>query len=295
MSYSRRQRQSFERSSYERRPRRSSPSGWKLRLLIAGAVILFSVVSFYSKGQINPVTGEKQRVDMSVEDEISLGLKSVPSMGRQSLNRQANFHIDRVGFQLVDALGRMLGAQGIEIPYRFEFYLLADRQTVNAFALPGGQIFITEALYRRLSGGTPSDFDGRLAGVLGHEIGHVLERHSAQQMAKGSLLRGIAGAAGVAGGDVNSTRIATYVGNIFTMKYGRDDELASDGWGVELMVLAGYSPEHMIEVMDVLEASAGGGAPPEFMSTHPRPENRRKYIEQIIYAKFPEGITPDLK
>jgi predicted Zn-dependent protease len=295
MSYTRRQHPTYQRSSYERQPRRSSPSGLKLRLLIAGAIILFSVVSFYSKGQVNPVTGQKQRVDLSIEDEIAMGIQSVPSMGQQSRNRIANEHIDRIGDQLVDALDRVLYEQGIRIPYRFEFHLLADRKTVNAFALPGGQVFITEALYRNLSGGSQDDFDGRLAGVLGHEIGHVLERHAAQRMAKGSLLRGISGAAGVAGGDINSSRLASYVGNIVTMKYGRDDELASDGWGVELMTLAGYNPEHMIEVMDVLEASSGGGTPPEFMSTHPRPANRREYIQKIIYSKFPEGITPGLK
>lgn len=295
MSYSRRQQPTYDRSSYERQPRRKNVSGLTLRLLIAGAIILFSVVTFYSKGQVNPVTGKKQRVDLSVSDEIALGLQSVPSMGLESMNRLANRHVDQIGFQLIAALERVLDQQHIEIPYPFEFHLLSDRQTVNAFALPGGQVFITEALYRALSGNGQSGFDGRLAGVLGHEIGHVLERHSSQQMAKGSLLQGIAGAAGVAGGDINSSRIAAYVGNFVTMKYGRDDELASDGWGVELMTMAGYNPEHMIEVMDVLEASAGGGAPPEFMSTHPRPENRREYIDAIIKKKFPDGIPDGLK
>lgn len=303
MSYSRRQQPTRSRSSHERQPRRNNASGLKLRLLIAGAIILFSVVTFYSKGQVNPVTGEKQRVDLSVQDEIALGLKSVPQMGQESLNRQANYHVDQIGFELVDALDRVLYEQGIRIPYDFEFHLLGDRKTVNAFALPGGQVFITEALYRRLEGNRQSDFDGRLAGVLGHEIGHVIERHGSQRMAKGNLLGGIAGAVGVAGGGVGgdvqgglmAQRLAKYVGNIVNMKYGRDDELASDGWGVELMTMAGYDPEHMIEVMDVLEESAGGGAPPEFMSTHPLPENRRQYIADIIKEKFPNGIPAGLK
>ncbi len=295
MSYSRRQYRNYDRSAYEHRSRRSNLSGLKLRLIIAGAIILFSVVTFYSKGQVNPVTGKKQRVDLSVNDEIALGLQSVASMGRESMNRQANSHVDQIGFKLVYALEQVLAKQGIEIPYPFEFHLLADRQTVNAFALPGGQVFITEALYRRLNRDSQSAFDGRLAGVLGHEIGHVLERHSAQQMAKGSLLQGIAGAAGVAGGDINSSRMAAFVGNIVNMKYGRDDELASDGWGVELMTMAGYNPEHMIEVMNVLEEASGPGAPPEFMSTHPRPANRREYIDTIIKEKFPNGIPAGLE
>lgn len=295
MSYSRRSQPSYDRSSHERQPRRSNLSGLKLRLLIAGAIILFSVVTFYSKGQLNPVTGKKQRVDMSVQEEIALGLQSVNSMGQTSLNRMANNHVDQIGFKLVDALERVLYEDGIQIPYPFEFHLLSDRQMVNAFALPGGQVFITEALYRALSRDGQSALDGRLAGVLGHEIGHVLERHSAEQMAKGSLLRGIAGAAGVAGGDINSSRMASYVGNIVNMKYGRGDELESDLWGVELMTMAGYNPEHMMEVMDVLEESSGGGAPPEFMSTHPRPANRKEYIQKIIAEKFPNGIPVGLE
>ena len=260
----------------------------KLRLLIAGAIVLFSVVSYMNKGEINPVTGEKQRVDMSIRDEIALGLQSVPQMGQKSMNREASRHVQAVGRELVIKLESLLARNGIEMPYPFEFHLLDDRR-VNAFALPGGQVFITETLYRHLN------HDGQLAGVLGHEIGHVLERHGAQRMAKGNLLKGITGAAGVAGGSSNSSRAAAWVGNLVNMKYGRDDELESDRWGVELMVLAGYDPEHLLTVMDVLEATSGGGGTPEFMSTHPRPANRRQYIKEIIADRFPNGINPGLR
>ena len=135
---------------------------------------------------------------------------------------------------------------------------------------------------------------GRLAGVLGHEIGHVLERHGSERMAKGGLIQGIVGAAGVAGGGYQSSNMAAYVGNIVSMKYGRAAELESDRWGIELMMLAGYSPEHLLTVMDVLEATSGGGGSPEFMSTHPRPANRREYIQSIIQEKFPNGLPGGL-
>ena len=85
-----------------------------------------------------------------------------------------------------------LNQRGVRNPFRFNFTLLDDRRTVNAFALPGGQIFLTEALYSQLSA-------SQVAGVLGHEIGHVVERHSSEQMAKGNLIRGLVSAAGVAG------------------------------------------------------------------------------------------------
>ncbi|MFK7770112.1 MAG: M48 family metalloprotease [Mariniblastus sp.] len=288
MSYYPSEQSSYGRQRQPTRRRSSGFSGLKLRLLIGGAIVLFSVVSYYSKGQPNPVTGEKQRVDMTVKDEIVMGLQAVGSMGQPSLNREAQRRVDRIGFQLVRALQKKLEPDNIEVPYPFEFHLLADQKQVNAFALPGGQIFITEALYRHLN-------DGELAGVLGHEVGHVIERHGSEHMATGNLFKGIAGAAGVAGGDMNSGRAAAWLTNVIGMKYGRQDELESDRWGVSLLILAGYNPEHLISVMDVLEQTAGGGGTPEFMSTHPRPANRRAYIKQIIADQFPRGVPPGLQ
>jgi predicted Zn-dependent protease len=270
----------------------------KLRLLIAGAIVLFSVISFLTKGQVNPVTGEKQRVDMSIDEEIRMGLSSAPEMGNPSSDRRASMHVEDVGNRLVNRLEQDLYKAGKTNPFHFEFHLLGDRRSVNAFALPGGQIFMTEGLYRQLGKDANGNFDertfdGQVAGVLGHEIGHVIERHGSERMAKTNLTRGLIGAAGVAGGSAGSSNIASYVGNMMQMKYGRGDELESDKWGVKLMLITGYDPAHMLGVMDVLEASAGGGGTPEFMSTHPRPANRKKYIQDIlekIPAEYKTGL-----
>jgi len=78
------------------------------------------------------------------------------------------------------------------------------------------------------------------------------------------------------------------------MKYGRQDELESDKWGVLLMAMAGYHPGAMMEVMDVLEKSAGGGGTPEFMSSHPRPANRKVYIEELI-SELPPNVLQGLQ
>ena len=137
--------------------------------------------------------------------------------------------------------------------------------------------------------------EGQLAGVLGHEIGHVIERHGAERMASGKLFQRIAGAAGVAGGDISTAQMASSALNVVSMGYGRKAELESDRWGVELMVLAGYDPEHMLEVMNILKEANGGGAPPEFMSSHPKPENRQEYIKEVIAEQFPNGLPPGLR
>ena len=203
-----------------------------------------------------------------------------------------------MGEELLDALDRSLEQYNQQHPdeprrnpYRdsFRFTLLADPETVNAFALPGGQVFITQALFDAL------ETEGQLAGVLGHEVGHVLSRHSNKQMARQGLFQGLAGAVGVLGGDVNSARMGQMVGAVVSMQYGRDAELESDRWGVRLSEMAGYDPRAMIGLMKVLEAAGGGGNQPEFFSTHPNPGNRIEQIEHAIAELYPGGLRPGLK
>lgn len=263
------------------------------RVLLAIGLVLFTVVRFLSATSVNPVTGKKDRVGMSVDQEIQLGLQSAPTMIQQfgglAADPRDQYVVDQVGQELVAALERRLKRSGIgQNPYQFEFHLLGDADTVNAFALPGGQVFITQGLFRHLE--TP----GQLAGVLGHEMGHVIERHGAQRMAKDNLLQGLLGALTVASGSMNQTQIAAMVGNMIAMKYGRDDELESDAWGVDLCILADYDPRNMIAVMDVLEREAGGGKSLEILSSHPNPGNRRDKIMLMIRQQFPNGL-PEMR
>lgn len=277
------------RSLFGRRQRTGIP----IRLIIAGAIALFSVISYFSMGDENPITGETQRVAMTPEQEIAMGLQAAPEMAAQhgGLHRDqdAQQHVDRVGRELVQAVQAVVQQKGGENPFKFEFHLLADEQTVNAFALPGGQVFITAALYQRL------ETEGQLAGVLGHEVGHVLMRHGAQRLAKQKLTQGLVGAAGVAGGNQQSAQMAAAVGQMVNMKYGREDELESDKWGVELMARAGYDPRALLGVMRILEEASGGGGPPEMMSTHPKPANRQAYIKEVIETVFPDGLPQGLR
>lgn len=270
----------------------------KARLFIALAIVAFAVISYYAKpGDENEVTGEVERVALiEPGDEIQLGMQAAPEMvdmhGGVSRDRQGQAAVQRIGGELLAALDRDLAAKQRRNPYRdaFRFTLLADPQTVNAFALPGGPVFITQALY--------DDFttEGQLAGVLGHEMGHVLSRHANKQMARQGMFQGIAGAVGVLGGDMNSAQMGQMVSSVLSTSYGRDAELESDKWGVRLMAMAGYDPRSMVDVMKILdEASGGRGGPPEFLSTHPKPANRVEYIQQVIAEEFPDGVPEGLK
>lgn len=301
----RRQGRSY-RSSSGRSPfgtgQRSSGSGaWKMRLIIAAGLALFALISYYGNpGDLNRITGEKERVAMPDEEqEMALGEQAAPEMAQQhggvSGDRAARGHVSDIGATLLVALQDVIEEKrqetGLELvnPYEFDFHLLADPRTVNAFALPGGQVFITEALYRRL------ETEGQLVGVLGHEIGHVIERHGNKRMAQQQLFSGLAAAAGAAGGDVNSARMAQAVAQMVQMSYGRDDELESDKWGVRLCVEAGYDPNAMVGLMRILDESSPSGGPPEMLSTHPKPANRVQYIQRVIAEMYPEGLPQGLR
>jgi predicted Zn-dependent protease len=271
-------------------------SGIGARLIIAVIIALVAIVSYYGRSKDeNKITGKSERVAMHDEgQEIAMGLQAKPEMVQQfgglDPDPRARAHVAKMGEQLLAALDKKLAAEGRTNPYRdhFQFTLLADPKTINAFALPGGQVFITEALYRDL------ETEGQLAGVLGHEMGHVIERHSNKQMAKSELWQGLAAAGGVAGGDQQSARMSQAIAQMITMKYGRGDELEADKWGVRLMEMAGYDPNSMIGVMEVLEKASGNG-PPEFFSTHPNPPHRIEKIKEDIQEEFPNGLRPGLQ
>ena len=213
--------------------------GLKARLLIALAIAAFALISYYgAPGDENLITGKVERVAMPEEaQEMQLGLQAAPEMVRQhggpSRDAAASARVRQVGLELIAALDGSLQSAGRSNPYEFNFTLLADPQTVNAFALPGGQVFITEALYRRLN----QQGNGELAGVIGHEIGHVIERHGNKRMAKQTAIRRAwrPPAAWSAGDEMQSQRISQMVTQMISMQYGRDDELESDKWGVRLL------------------------------------------------------------
>ena len=252
---------------------------YKARILIGIVIALVAVVSYFMKGDENPVTGEKQRVSLTVDEEIRLGIQSAPEMirefGGEHRDSKLQAYVDRVGNKLVQS------TEAGSSPYKFEFHLLADANTVNAFALPGGQIFITYALLSRLKN------EDQLAGVLGHEIGHVINRHSAEHIAKQELTQGLIQATDIASGDPGM--ISRFIGNMVNMKYGREDELESDDYGVKYLVEAGYDPEAMIDVMRILKEASGGGNQPEFMSTHPSPDNRIEKLKEVIAKHKSKG------
>ncbi|MEM5564072.1 M48 family metalloprotease [Psychroserpens sp. AS72] len=244
---------------------------FKIRLLIGAAIALFFIVKRCSQREENPYTGRMQTISMTSTEEINIGLASAPKMAQQ----HGGLHPNNQYQAMVDDIGNKLVNNSIarETPYKYEFHLLADPNTINAFALPGGQVFITYALFSKLEN------EDQLAGVLGHEIGHVLGRHSAERIAESEYWQGLA-TAGSVGADAGG--LVSGIGQNTLLTNGRDDELESDDLGVKFMLKAGFDPEEMIGVMEILKAAAGPNRVPEMQSTHPDPENRIEKIRESI-------------
>ena len=248
-----------------------SRGSWKIRILIGLAVVAFAFIKKCNNTEENPYTGRSQHITMSSNQEIAIGLESAPSMAQQ----HGGLYPDERLQSLVDAVGNKLVSNSIarETPYQYDFHLLADNQTINAFALPGGQCFITYALFSKLN-------EAQLAGVLGHEIGHVIGRHSAERIADSQTWQTATMGATVGVGDLGN--ILGGIGKNTLLKNGRNDELESDELGVLFMIQSGYDPYEMIKVMQILKQAAGPNRVPEFKSSHPDPENRIEKIKEAI-------------
>ena len=260
----------------------------RIRSLVLVGLLALLVVPL-GACQVNPATGKRTLILMSWEQEKQLGLEAAPLMtdqfGGEVPDATATDYTREVGMKLTT---------GVEeaVPDLDWEFTLVNSPVINAFALPGGKIFMTRGLAEKLSS------EAEFAGVLGHEIGHVTARHSNQQMSAQLGLNFALGAAAVAVGvsdpDSDVRRYgqvgipAIAVGsNLFLLKYGRDDETEADLLGMRYMTRAGYDPAGQLRVMQVLQqASEGSGRPPEFLSTHPYPESRIERIKELLNGDF---------
>jgi predicted Zn-dependent protease len=252
------------------------------RVAMALAVAAFGVFKYMTdtRQETSTITDQKIRVPWEKAKDVALGMQAAPGMiqqhGGEHRDQRLQAYVDQVGMKLVksNAVGDWAGEFNA---YQWDFHLLADEETINAFALPGGQIFFTYGLFKRLT------TEDQVAGVLGHEIGHVIGRHSAQQMAKSQAISSIAtGVSILTSGQQGGGQGGQILNHVLNSKYGRGHETQSDELGVQFMVNADYNPEGLIDVMKILKEASGGRKQPEFMSTHPDPGNRIEAIKAVI-------------
>jgi predicted Zn-dependent protease len=214
----------------------------------------------------NPATGKRQLSFMSEDQEIQMG-RELDAQVRQEMgiyqDEALGKYVEDIGMRLARLSPRP------NLPWHFT---IIDSPAVNAFALPGGYIYITRGIVAAMNS------EAQLAGVIGHEIGHVTARHTAQQITR-SQIAGV----GLLAGMILSSDVARYgelaqqsLGLLF-LKFSRDDETQADELGIRYCTKAGYDPREIPPTYDMLGRLAlrEGGGLPSWMSTHPDPGDRK--------------------
>ncbi|MDH3229041.1 MAG: M48 family metalloprotease [Alphaproteobacteria bacterium] len=239
---------------------------------------------------INPATGQRNLMLMSPQDERQRGAELHPEVVKEF----GGVYDDTRVTQYVAVLGGRL-AKATELPDQNYTFTVLDSPVVNAFALPGGYVYITRGLMA-LAGD-----EAELAGVLGHELGHVVARHAAQRYSRGLIVGGIAGLLGAVTGSETVGDIAAGIGSLtFVQPFSREQELEADRLGVRYISRAGYDPGAMTSFLakmrenSRLEARIAGRNPDEadardIMSTHPRTADRVRHAMQLAGATAGSG------
>ncbi len=225
---------------------------------------------------VNPATGKPQVMLISEAQEIAIGREADPEI-RASMGEYDDPELQ----EYVASLGQELAAKSERAHLEWHFAVLDD-PLVNAFALPGGYVYITRGILAHFNS------EAELAAVLGHEIGHVVARHGANQMSK-QQLAGIGLAVGsIALDPGNRTGLADLAGQgmqLAFLKFGRDDERQADNLGLRYIDRVGYDPRPMANVFQTLgrvSSAAGAPAGPNWFSTHPAPENRIELLNSAM-------------
>src|SRR5688572_24980686 len=249
-------------------------------------VLLIALLAASCATVVNPVTGRSERTVMDEAAEIAEGKKAHP----QVLAEYGSYNNPRLQ-AYVNEVGQRLARQSHRANLQWTFSVL-DSPEVNAFALPGGYVYVTRGIMAYL------DSEAELAGVIGHEIGHVTARHGAQRATRqqraglGVLAATVLGAV-LGAGDVAS-QVSQAAAAGYVARYSREQELQADQLGAEYLAKNRYDPRNMVDTIGVLQSqeqfaadnaraagqAAGGGAP-NWLASHPTNEQRLNDIRAI--------------
>jgi predicted Zn-dependent protease len=242
-------------------------------IYVLNGIVLFLLLNSCAK---NPVTGHRDLMLVSTEQEIAMGQQSDPE-----IQRYMGVYDDARLQQFINEKGQQMAAVSHRKDLKYQFRVV-DSPVVNAFAVPGGYVYFTRGIMAYFNN------EAEFAGVLGHEIGHITARHSAKQYSNAMLAQ-----LGLAAGMIISPELAQFgdLANtgvqLLFLKFGRDAESQSDQLGVEYSTKIGYDAEEMagfFSTLDRLRKNAGGEEVPTFMSTHPDPLDREAKVGKAADA-----------
>lgn len=233
---------------------------------------LFTLILMIPNCAVNPVTGKRQFMLMSESQEVQLGIAYDP----QVVSTFGEYKNDAL-LAFIQQKGNELGLISHRPKLEYHFKIL-DTPVVNAFAVPGGFIYLTRGILAQLNN------EAELIGVMGHEMGHITARHTASQQSKQQLAQVL-----LIGGMIASPRFAQYADaamqgmQLLFLKFSRDNEVEADALGVEYSSKINYDAHKMADFFQVLQKmslSESEGGVPTFMSTHPDPGDRYNTVNQ---------------
>lgn len=243
-------------------------------------LVVLSIFSISCVAEIDPISGKKTYTLLSTQQEIEIGQKVVPS----AINENDGLYPDREVQNYIRQLGAKIASY---TPRRvdYQFYVV-NSPDINAFALPGGPVFITRGLMLKM------EKESELAGVLAHELGHINARHHAKFLEKTygmSVLIGILGIA-LQGSDYASTvmSLAQVSAGLLQLKFSRDQENEADALGVRFTYQSGYDPKGLLSMFEKFK-SLERGMSVEWLSTHPLPDTRIRNVQQMIAQQYPDS------
>jgi predicted Zn-dependent protease len=243
---------------------------------------LFVVIALAAGLTLPAPAAAQTRIDadanrFSPAQDVELGRRAAAELRRElpiSRDRRAENYLEGIGERLVAAIpGRLRQPQ-----FRYTFQVV-DRKDINAFALPGGPIFVNRGMLDAASN------DGEVAGVIAHEISHVVLRHATAQATKGQKFQ-----LGVLAGQLLGSLVGGRTGTVISqgsqigigtyfLKYSREYEREADLLGAQIMARAGYDPRDMAKMFETIARRRGNGGP-EWLSDHPSPANRSAAIHR---------------
>jgi predicted Zn-dependent protease len=237
-------------------------------------VVLVAALAATLSCATNPATGQRQLSFIGEEREIALGQEN-----DTQIRKEMGSYDDRALQEYVTTVGLKL-AMNSERPGLPWHFTVVDTPAINAFALPGGYIYITRGILAYL------DDESQMAGVLGHEIGHVTARHSVNQQSKSTLAQiGIIGGAIFAPGGAQAAQAASTGLGLLFLKYGRDDEAQADQLGVRYTSRAGWDPAgipRMLTTLGRIEEASDSKGVPNWLATHPPAEDRVQRVQAAV-------------
>jgi len=256
---------------------------WMARRFLPTLILVLSMIGGLAGCSVNPATGERQFNLISPERAVQMGQEAAPQFEKEF---GGPIPADEVR-QLVKEMGQQLASVSERPDLPWEFHAV-NSSHINAFALPGGKIFITRGLMARMTS------MAQLAGVLGHEVGHVTAEHVGQRQSWAMVAAGVVAGVDIAARQSESdwSQLAgpvVQVGSgLALLKFSRSQEYQSDMLGLRYMTKIGYDPQGQVEVMKILKEASGGGGGAEWLSTHPLPASRIDQLQEIIDRRYPD-------